>query len=103
MAKKLKLQPINERLLIKVEDSGNITPSGLIIPEQAKEKPKHGRVIFIGRGEDMNEDIQEGDIVYFGKYAGQEIVFNGVELLVLEYSDVLAKVSEVEVQDAPAT
>jgi chaperonin GroES len=75
------------------------TPSGIVLPDTAKEKPQRGKVLAVGEGrwdEDGERriplDIAEGDEILYSKYGGTEIKVDGEELLVLRESDVLAKV-----------
>jgi len=87
----MNFKPLGDRLLVERVEEANTTASGIIIPDNAKEKPSKGKVLAIGS--DV-EEINEGDIVVFGKYAGTDLVLNDKEYLVLEVSDVLGIVSE---------
>ena len=74
-----------------------VTASGIVLPDTAKEKPQRGRVLAVGKGryedgELIPLDVAEGDEVLYSKYGGTEITVEGDELLVLRESDVLAKV-----------
>ncbi len=82
----MNFKPLGDRLLVERVEETNTTASGIIIPDNAKEKPSEGKVLAIGS--DV-EEVREGDIVVFGKYAGTELVLDGKEYLVLEVSDVL--------------
>lgn len=82
----MNFKPLGDRLLIKRVEDSNTTASGIIIPDNAKEKPSKGVVIAIGS--DV-EDVNTNDEVVFGKYAGTELVLDGKEYIVLELSDIL--------------
>ena len=93
----MKLQPLGDRVIVKAEDELEArTPSGLVIPDTAKEKPQIGTVVAVGPGalnEDgdrMPMDVSEGDRVLYSKYAGTEIKHEGNEYLVLSARDLLA-------------
>ena len=82
----MNFKPLGERLLIQREEETNTTASGIIIPDNAKEKPSRGKVIAIGS---EVEDVNVNDIVVFGKYAGSELTLDSQEYLVIEVSDIL--------------
>ena len=93
------LQPLGDRLIVEVLDEEEMTYSGIVLPDTAKEKPQRGRVLAVGpgnRSEHTGEliplDVAEGDEVVFSKYGGTEIKVGADELLILRESDVLAKV-----------
>ncbi|NOX85057.1 MAG: co-chaperone GroES [Chlorobi bacterium] len=90
------LQPLNENVLLDMtqEEEQQKTPSGIIIPDTAKEKPQYARVVAIGNIE--NPGISVGDIVFFKKYSGTEFEFEGNKYLMMPYADLLAKVVETE-------
>jgi chaperonin GroES len=94
MSKKLK--PLGDRLVIKPKEQEETTPSGLVLPETAKEKPQRGTVIATGPGRRDDDgkriemDVAVDDIVLYAKYAGTEIKIDGDKLLILKESDVLA-------------
>lgn len=85
-------KPLANRVLIKREDEVTTTPSGLILPESAKEKPQQGTVKAVGV-DALDEGINEGDLVIFGKYGGTEITLDGEELLILTSDDILGILS----------
>ena len=96
----VKLQPLADRLLVKPIEGEERTKSGIILPDTAKEKPQEGEVLAVGPGrltEDGKRiamDVKVGDIVLYAKYGGTEIKVDGVELMMLRESDVLAKKSK---------
>ena len=82
----MNFKPLGDRLLVERVEETNTTASGIIIPDNAKEKPSRAKVLAIGN--DV-EDINMDDIVVFGKYAGVELSLDSKEYLVLEVSDIL--------------
>jgi chaperonin GroES len=92
------LKPLGDRVLIRVEETENALPSGLVIPDTAKEKPQEGLVVAVGpgsyhEGTRIPLDVKEGDRVLFSKYGGTEVKVGGEELMILNERDVLAVVS----------
>jgi chaperonin GroES len=96
VAEKTKLKPLGSRVVIKALDREEVTKSGILIPDTAKEKPQEGKVLAVGPGDrDENGkripvELKEGDKVLFQKYAGTEFKLDGEELLILSEKDVLA-------------
>ncbi|HXF99111.1 MAG TPA: co-chaperone GroES [Gaiellaceae bacterium] len=92
------LQPLGDRLIVEVLEEEEVTSSGIVLPDTAKEKPQRGRVLAVGPGprdEDGNYikmDLEPGDEVIFSKYGGTEVKIGTEEYLILRESDVLAKV-----------
>lgn len=93
----MKLQPLGDRVVVEAKDDLEArTPSGLVIPDTAKEKPQIGVVVAAGPGAlDENGgrlpmDVKEGDKVLYSKYAGTEVKLEGKEYLVLSARDLLA-------------
>ena len=88
---KIKLQPLEDRVLVKPADAEEKTASGLIIPDTAKEKPQKGTVVAVGKGKkDEPMTVKEGDNVLYGKYSGTEITVDGAEYLIMRESDIYA-------------
>ena len=98
MSKKLK--PLGDRLVVKPTEQEEVTASGLVLPETAKEKPQQGSVVATGPGRRDDDgkriemDVAVDDIVLYAKYAGTEIKIEGEKLLILKESDVLAILEE---------
>jgi chaperonin GroES len=97
----MKLQPLEDRIVVRTGDPEETTVSGLVIPDTAKEKPQQGEVLAVGpgrRSEDTGEvipmDLAVGDTVVYSKYGGTEITVDGEDLLILTSRDVLAKVGK---------
>ena len=95
----MNLKPLGDRVIVEVVEEEEVTVSGIVLPDTAKEKPQRGEVIAVGDGryDDEGEkriplDVQQGDTVLYSKYGGTEIKVDGEDLLVLRESDVLAKV-----------
>lgn len=87
----MKIKPLADRVLIEPAAAEEVTMSGIIIPDSAKEKPLKGKVLAVGHGtKDEEMVLKEGDTVLYGKYAGQDIEVEGVKYLMMRQSDVLA-------------
>ena len=96
MAKKKKLIPLADRLLVERLEVEEKTAGGIVLPDTAKEKPIQGRVVAVGEGRRNDEgkviplQVKEGDTILFGKYAGTEVKIDGEEYLIVREDDVLA-------------
>jgi len=87
----MKIQPLADRVLVKPAPAEEKTIGGIIIPDTAKEKPLKGEVIATGNGtKDEQMIVKVGDTVLYGKYAGQELEFEGEKYLMMRQSDILA-------------
>ncbi len=90
-----KLRPLSDRILVKREEEETKTAGGILIPDNAKEKPIQGIVIAVGNGKTLADgtirelDIRVGDKVLFSKYTGTDVKVDGVEHLILREDDVL--------------
>ena len=90
------LKPLGDRLVVEPQEKEEVTASGLVLPETAKEKPQQGTVVALGPGRRDDDgdripmDVAEGDTVLYAKYAGTEIKIDGKKVLILKESDVLA-------------
>jgi chaperonin GroES len=86
----MKFKPINDRVVVKPAPAEEKTKGGIIIPDTAKEKPQRGEVVAVGPGKDDKKmTINVGDIVLYGKYAGQEMNYEGTDYLIMREDDVL--------------
>ncbi len=84
------MKPINDRVVVKPAQADEKTKGGIIIPDTAKEKPQRGEVVAVGPGKDGNlMTVQEGDIVLYGKYSGQELNYDGQDYLIMREDDIL--------------
>lgn len=87
----MQIKPLADRVLIKPAPAEEKTIGGIIIPDTAKEKPLKGEVIAAGNGtKDEEMIVKVGDTVLYGKYAGQELEFEGEKYLIMRQSDILA-------------
>jgi chaperonin GroES len=86
----MKIKPLDERVLIKPQPEEEKTASGLIIPDTAKEKKYQGEVIAVGTDKELKEIVKVGDVVLYGRYAGDEIKVDGEEYILLNRKDILA-------------
>ena len=85
----MKIEPLGARVVIKPLEQETKTASGLLIPESAKEKPQTGQVVAVGDDEDIK--LKVGDRILFAKYTGTEFKLDGQDYLLMEYSDILAR------------
>ncbi len=84
------MRPINDRVVIKPAEAEQKTKGGIIIPDTAKEKPQRGEVVAVGPGKEGNlMTVQVGDVVLYGKYAGQEFSYHGEDYLIMREDDIL--------------
>ena len=84
------MKPINDRIVVKPAPADEKTRGGIIIPDTAKEKPQRGEIVAVGPGKDGNlMTVTTGDIVLYGKYAGTELNYEGVDYLIMREDDVL--------------
>jgi chaperonin GroES len=96
----MKLKPLEDRVIVKTEESEDTTASGIVLPDTAQEKPQRGKVVAVGEGrlDDNGKriplDVKKGDEVIYSKYGGTEVKIEGEELLIMKASDILAKVAK---------
>ncbi|NOZ30015.1 MAG: co-chaperone GroES [Chloroflexi bacterium] len=88
----MQVEPLGDRVLVKVIEEESRTASGILLPETAKEKPQRGEVVAVGDGEDI--PVSVGDQILYAKYSGTEIRLNGADYLILDVGDILARVKE---------
>ena len=88
----MKIKPLGDRVLIKPIEQEEKTPSGIYIPETAKEKSQQGEVIAIGDDEKIK--VKPGDIVIYEKYAGNEIEIDNEKYLIVQNKEILAIVEK---------
>jgi chaperonin GroES len=95
-ATKVVLKPLEDRIVVQPLEAEQVTASGLVIPDTAKEKPQEGKVLAVGPGrvDDSGKrvpvDVSVGDVVLYSKYGGTEVKYSGEQYLVLSARDVLA-------------
>ncbi|MBU3542718.1 MAG: co-chaperone GroES [Burkholderiaceae bacterium] len=96
----MNLRPLHDRVIIKRLDNETKTASGIVIPDNAAEKPDQGEVLAVGAGKrdeagkTIPMEVKVGDRVLFGKYAGQTVKVDGNELLVMREEDIMAVVQK---------
>ncbi len=91
MATKLKIKPLQDRVLIKPKKADEKTSSGIIIPDSAQEKPQNGTVMAVGNGkQDEPMEVKVGDKVMYGKYAGTEMTYQDEDYIIMRQSDIIA-------------
>lgn len=91
----MKVKPLADRVLIEPTAAEEVTVSGIIIPDSAKEKPLKGKVLAAGDGtKDEPMTVKAGDTVLYGKYAGTEIKLDDTIYLIMRQSDILAIVED---------
>jgi chaperonin GroES len=100
----LNLKPLGDRVIVQGIEAEQVTASGIVLPDTAKEKPQRGRVLAVGdgrwdEGKRIPLDVAEGDEVIYSKYGGTEVKVGDEEYLILAEHDILAK---VEAEAAPA-
>ena len=92
----MNLKPLGDRLIVEPIEQDEMTPSGIVLPETAKEKPMQGKVIAAGPGARKDDgsriamDVSEGDTVLYAKYAGTEVKLDNQKYLIIKETDVLA-------------
>ncbi len=95
---KVKLRPLDDRVVVLPLDAEEVTSGGIVLPDAAREKPQRGKVIAVGAGKLLDSgkrgelSVAVGDEVIFGKYGGSEVEVNDVDYKILRESDILAKV-----------
>jgi chaperonin GroES len=96
----MKLQPLQDRIVVRRVEEEEKTRGGLIIPDSAKERPLEGEVVAVGSGKRLEDgtvvalDVKQGDRVLFGKYAGTEVKLDGIDHLILREEEVLGIVEK---------
>ena len=92
----MNVKPLSDRIVVKPLEAEEKTKGGIIIPDNAKEKPQKGEVIAVGpgkvadSGQKIPMELKKGDKVLYGKYSGTEVTVDGQEYLIVRESDVLA-------------
>ena len=92
----MKLRPLHDRVIVKRMEEERVSAGGIVIPDNATEKPSRGEVMAVGNGKVLDSgeqrglDVKAGDTVLFGKYSGTEVKVDGEELLVMREDDIMA-------------
>ena len=96
---KMNLQPLGDKVIIERLAAQEKTKGGIILPDNAKEKPQEGKVVAVGKGKTLKNgkvvapDVKPGDKILFGKYSGSEVKVGDKEYLIIEADDILAVIS----------
>jgi chaperonin GroES len=95
----MKLQPLEDRVVVRPKEAEETTSSGLVIPDTAKERPQEGEVLAVGPGayqdgQRIPLDVKVGDRIIFSKYGGTEVKIDDEELLILSSRDILAIIKD---------
>jgi chaperonin GroES len=91
----MKFRPLHDRVLVRRLEAPEKTAGGIIIPDNAKEKPQEGEVVAVGSGTATDDgtiialDVKAGDKILFGKWSGTEVKLDGEDLIIMKESDVL--------------
>lgn len=92
-----KIKPLNDRVLVQLGAGEDVTPSGIIIPDAAKEKAQTGKVVAVGKGRILNDGtilpvaVKAGDVIFFGKYSGTEA---GDKHLIIKEDEILGVIEK---------
>lgn len=95
----MKIRPLHDRVVVKRIDGESKTASGIVIPDNAAEKPDQGEVIAIGNGKILEDgkvrplDVKVGDRILFGKYSGTTVKIDSIEYLVMREDDIMGIVA----------
>ncbi len=95
-----KIQPLDDRVVVKPLEQEDKTAGGIFLPETAKEKPQQGKIVAVGPGKVLESgeraapNVKKGDVVLFSKFGGTEVEVNAEELLIMRESDLLAVIED---------
>lgn len=95
---KMKIRPLDDRVVVEPVEAEETTAGGIVLPDSAKERPQRGKVVAVGPGRMLDSgergelSVTVGDEVIYGKYGGTDIEINGDDVKILRESDILAKV-----------
>ena len=95
----MKIRPLHDRVVVKRVEEERKTPGGIVIPDNAAEKPDQGEVIAVGNGKILEDgkvrplDVKVGDRILFGKYSGSTVKIEGTEYLVMREDDIMGVVA----------
>jgi chaperonin GroES len=94
----MKIEPLDDRIVVEPMEAEEKTKGGIVLPDTAKEKPQKGKVLATGPGRMTDEgqriapSVKKGDTVVYAKYGGTEIEVDGKDLIILRETDILAKI-----------
>jgi chaperonin GroES len=92
----VKLKPLHDKIVIEKPEEVSVTKSGIVLPDNAKEKPQTGKVVAVGTGKTLDSgakvpfEVKVGDTVYYSKYSGTEVKIDTKEYIIIAESDILA-------------
>lgn len=95
----MNLQPLHDRVILEAAPKEEVSAGGIILPDSAQEKPQRGTVLAVGPGKMLDNgnraaiDVQVGETVLYGKYAGQEVTVDGKDFIILRADDILGVVA----------
>jgi chaperonin GroES len=94
----MNLTPLGDRVIVQAVEQEEVSASGIVLPDTARQKPQRGRVLAVGHGryeegKRIAPDVAEGDEVVYSKYGGSELKIDGEDVLILAEQDILAKVT----------
>lgn len=95
----MKIRPLHDRVVVRRTENDRKSPGGIVIPDNAAEKPMQGEILAVGdgklldNGERRKLDVKVGDKVLYGKYAGSEVKLDGEELLLMREDDIMGIIS----------
>ena len=104
----MKFHPLHDRILVRRTDAEETTSGGIIIPDNAKEKPMEGQIVAVGKGSRSEDgkrielDVKASDTILFGKWSGTEVKVDGEDLLIMKESDVLGIVKSAKTKKKAA-
>lgn len=93
----MNIKPLDDRVVLEIQEADNETESGIVLPDSAKEDPQRGEVVavgpgkLLGNGDRKSPDVDEGDVVIFGKYAGTDVEIGGSEYKIVKENELQAK------------
>jgi chaperonin GroES len=96
----MKFKPLGARALVKLVEREETTPSGIVLPDTAREKPQTAEIVAVGegklddKGQRVSLEVSEGDVIVFAKYSGTEISLNGEDYMILDADDILGVVED---------
>ena len=92
----MKIRPLGDKVIVERLEASAVTAGGIVLPDSAKEKPKRGKIVSVGDGQQLDDGsraemtVKKGQEVLFSSYAGTEVKVGGKELLIMDESDILA-------------
>ncbi len=92
----MKIRPLGDKVIVERLEADAVTAGGIVLPDSAKEKPKRGKIVSVGDGQQLDDGsraamtVKKGQEVLFSSYAGTEVKVGGKELIIMDESDILA-------------